>query len=383
MLYWLFYPLHEHVPLFNVFRYITFRVAAAIVTALLLSWLLGPWFIRTLRRLSVGQNIRELGPQAHQVKAGTPTMGGLLILFATLVPTLLWADLRNLYVWIVVLVTAAFGAIGFLDDYLKVRRGRNLGLTARAKFLWQVVAGAGMGIALLLAPAGYGLRSTVLLPVGRDALGNSLFRPQDFATVFFPFFKQLVLHLGPFYVVFVVLVLVGVSNAVNLTDGLDGLAIGATTVAAATYAVFTYIAGNRLIAGYLQVSYVPGVGEAAVFCGALVGAGLGFLWYNSHPAEVFMGDVGSLSLGAGIGSVAVVAKQEILLVLVGGLFVLEALSVILQVASFKLTKKRVFRMAPLHHHFELSGWAEPKVIVRFWILSILFALLSLSTLKLR
>ena len=383
MFYWLFFPLRDHVPLFNVFRYITFRVAGAVVTALLLSWLLGPWFIRTLRRLAVGQNIRQLGPQAHQVKSGTPTMGGLLILFATLVPTLLWADPRNLYVWIVVLVTAAFGGIGFLDDYLKVKRGRNLGLTARAKLAWQIVAGAAMGLALLLAPSGYGLSGTVFFPVGRDALGNFVFRSLGFPTVFFPFFKQVVLNLGYFYIPFVVIVLVGVSNAVNLTDGLDGLAIGATTIAAATYAVFTYVAGNRVIAGYLQISYVPGVGEVAVFCGALVGAGLGFLWYNSHPAELFMGDVGSLSLGAGIGSVAVLAKQEILLALVGGLFVLEALSVIIQVASFKLTKKRVFRMAPLHHHFELSGWAEPKVIVRFWILSILFALLSLSTLKLR
>jgi phospho-N-acetylmuramoyl-pentapeptide-transferase len=361
MFYWLFFPLRDRVQLFNVFRYITFRVAGGMLTALLLSWLLGPWFIRTLRRLSVGQNIRELGPQAHQVKAGTPTMGGLLILFATLVPTLLWADLGNVYVWIVVLVTAAFGGIGFLDDYLKVKRGRNLGLSARDKFLLQVLAGAGMAIALLVLPAGY--RFDPILA--------------------FPFFKQLVLNLGYFYIPFVVIVLVGVSNAVNLTDGLDGLAIGSTAVAAATYAVFTYVAGNRVIANYLQISYVPGVGEVAVFCGALVGAGLGFLWYNSHPAELFMGDVGSLSLGAGIGSVAVVAKQEILLVLVGGLFVMEALSVIIQVASFKLTKKRVFRMAPLHHHFELSGWAEPKVIVRFWILSILFALLSLSTLKLR
>ncbi|HEX7183991.1 MAG TPA: phospho-N-acetylmuramoyl-pentapeptide-transferase [Thermoanaerobaculia bacterium] len=362
MLFHLLYPLREHVAAFNVFRYITFRVAMAIVTALLLSWLLGPWFVRTLRRMSIGQNIRELGPQAHQVKAGTPTMGGLLILFATLVPTLLWADLRNVYVWVVVLITAAFGGIGFLDDYLKIRRGRNLGLTARGKMGLQIVAGAAMGIALLFLPAaGYSFNPTLT----------------------FPFFKQLALNLGYLYIPFVAFVLVGASNAVNLTDGLDGLAIGSTSIAAATYAFFTYIAGNRVIASYLQVSYVPGVGEVAIFCGALVGAGLGFLWYNSHPAEVFMGDVGSLSLGAAIGSVAVLAKQEIVLALVGGLFVLEALSVIIQVTSFKLTKRRVFRMAPLHHHFELSGWAEPKVIVRFWILSILFALLSLSTLKLR
>ena len=358
MLYHLLYPLRDQIALFNVFRYITFRAAGAIVTALLLSWLLGPWFIRTLRRLSVGQNIRELGPQAHQIKAGTPTMGGLLILFATLVPTLLWADLTNVYVWLIVAVTAGFGIVGFLDDYLKVRRGRNLGLTASQKMLGQILVGSGLGLALLILPG---------------------FNPE----LTFPFLKRIVLNLSYLYIPFVVLILVGVSNAVNLTDGLDGLAIGATTVAAATYAVFTYVAGNRVIANYLQISYVPGVGEAAVFCGALIGAGLGFLWYNSHPAEVFMGDVGSLSLGGAIGGVAILAKQEILLALVGGLFVIEALSVIVQVTSFKLRKKRVFRMAPLHHHFELSGWAEPKVIVRFWILSILFALLSLSTLKLR
>jgi phospho-N-acetylmuramoyl-pentapeptide-transferase len=361
MLSWLLSPLRDFIPAFNVFRYITFRVAAAVVTALILSWLLGPWFIRQLRRLSVGQNIRDVGPQAHQVKAGTPTMGGLLILFATLVPTLLWMDIGNVYVWLVMLVTAAFGAIGFADDYLKVRNRRNLGLTAKAKFWLQVLVGIAFGIALLVLPA------------------ESGFNP----TLTFPFIKKLVLHLGYFYIPFVAFVLVGSSNAVNLTDGLDGLAIGATSVAAATYAVFTYVAGNRVIANYLQISYVPGVGEVAVFCGAMVGAGIGFLWFNSHPAEVFMGDVGSLSLGAAIGSVAVIAKQEILLALVGGLFVMEAMSVIIQVASFKLRGKRVFRMSPLHHHFELSGWAEPKVIVRFWILSILFALLSLSTLKLR
>jgi phospho-N-acetylmuramoyl-pentapeptide-transferase len=361
MLYHLLYPLRDLIPAFNVFRYITFRVAAAILTALLLSWLLGPWFIRTLRRLSVGQNIRDVGPQAHQVKAGTPTMGGVLILAAALGATLLWGNLTNAYVWIVVLVTAAFGAIGFADDYIKVRKRRNLGLTARAKMGLQILAAAALGTTLFVLPSDYG------------------FTPD----VYFPFFKQLYLPLGYFYILFAMVVLVGASNAVNLTDGLDGLAIGATSVAAATYAVFTYIAGNRLISGYLQITHVERVGEVSVFCGALVGAGLGFLWYNSHPAEVFMGDVGSLALGGGIGTVAVLAKQEILLVFVGGLFVLEALSVIIQVASFKLRGKRVFRMAPLHHHFELSGWAEPKVIVRFWILSILFALLSLSTLKLR
>jgi phospho-N-acetylmuramoyl-pentapeptide-transferase len=358
MLYHLLYPLRDEVALFNVFRYITFRSAGAIFTALLLSLVLGPAFIRTLRRLSVGQNIRDVGPQAHQVKAGTPTMGGLLILTSVVVPTLLWARLDNVYTWLVVFVSLAFGGIGFVDDYRKVTRKRNLGLTARGKILLQIVAAGAVGLVLWKLPA---------------------FDSQ----LTFPFFKRVSLDLGLFYIPFVVLVLVGASNAVNLTDGLDGLATGSMMVAATTYAMFTYVAGNRVIAEYLQVSYVPGVGEVTVFCAALVGACLGFLWFNSHPAEVFMGDVGSLFLGAAIGCVAVLAKQEVLLVLVGGLFVMEALSVILQVASFKLRGKRIFRMAPLHHHFELSGWAEPKVIVRFWILTILFALLSLTTLKLR
>jgi phospho-N-acetylmuramoyl-pentapeptide-transferase len=361
MLYHLLFPLRDEFALFNVFRYITFRTAGAIVTAILLALWLGPRFIATLRRLSVGQNIRDVGPQTHQVKAGTPTMGGLLILFALVVPTLLWAQLDNVYVWIAIGVTVAFGAIGFADDILKVRKRRNLGLTARAKFLLQVGVAAIAGGVLVAAPAGLSFAPTLA----------------------FPFFKDLVVNLGILYVPFVVFVLVGASNAVNLTDGLDGLAIGATLIAAATYALFTYVAGNRVVAQYLQVAYVPGVGEVTVFCGALVGASIGFLWFNAHPAEVFMGDVGSLALGGAIGTVAVLAKQEILLALVGGLFVLEALSVILQVASFKLRGKRIFRMAPLHHHFELSGWAEPKIIVRFWILSVMFALLSLSTLKLR
>jgi phospho-N-acetylmuramoyl-pentapeptide-transferase len=361
VLYHLLLPLRDEYAIFNVVRYITFRTAAAVVTALLLSVLCGPWFVRTLRRLSVGQNIRDVGPESHQVKAGTPTMGGLLILFAWLVPTLLWSNLENAYVWMATAVAAAFAAIGFLDDFLKVRARRNLGLTARAKLLLQIGVAAAVGALLPTLP------------------GAQAFSP----TLAFPFFKQLVLDLGLLYVPFVVFVLVGSSNAVNLTDGLDGLAIGAAGVAAATYAVFCYVAGNKLVAGYLQVPWVPGVGEVTIFCGALVGASMGFLWFNAHPAEVFMGDVGSLALGGGIGVVALMAKQEILLAVVGGLFVLEALSVILQVGSFKLRGKRVFRMAPLHHHFELSGWAEPKIIVRFWILSIVFALVALSTLKLR
>ncbi len=361
MLYHLLLPLRDEFAIFNVVRYITFRTAAAVVTALLLSLLFGPWFIRTLRRFSVGQNIREVGPQSHQVKAGTPTMGGLLILFAWLVPTLLWSNLENVYVWLAVGVALGFGAIGFLDDFLKVRRRRNLGLTARTKFLLQVGVGALAGAALPGLASGAALTPTLV----------------------FPFFKELVLDLGVLYVPFVVFVLVASSNTVNLTDGLDGLAIGATGIAAATYAVFCYVAGNKVVAGYLQVPFVSGVGEVTIFCGALVGASIGFLWFNAHPAEVFMGDVGSLALGGGIGIVAVLAKQELVLVLVGGLFVIEGLSVILQVASFKLRGKRILRMAPLHHHFELAGWAEPKVIVRFWILALLFALVALSTLKLR
>jgi phospho-N-acetylmuramoyl-pentapeptide-transferase len=332
-----------------------------VVTALVLSLMLGPSFIRMLRRLAVGQSIREEGPARHHSKAGTPTMGGLLILLAISVATVLWARLDNLYVWIAVGVTLAFGAVGFADDFLKIRRGKNLGLTVGAKFLLQCLVAGGAAAVLMTVD--------VLPPFA--TLAN------------FPFFKQLTLPLGWLYIPFVMLVLVGASNAVNLTDGLDGLAIGATLVAAATCAVFTYVAGHAIAASYLQVVPVPGVGEVTVFCGALVGASLGFLWYNAHPAEMFMGDVGSLSIGGAIAIATVLCRQELLLVLVGGLFVLEALSVILQVASFKLRGKRIFRMAPLHHHFELAGWDESKVIVRFWILSILFALVGLSTLKLR
>jgi len=362
MLYHLLYPLRELYGAFNVFRYITFRAAGAVLTALLLSLVCGPAFIRALRRLSVGQNIREVGPQSHQVKAGTPTMGGLLILFAVVVPTLLWANLANPFVWLVLLVTLAFGAIGFLDDLLKLRRRRNLGLSAAAKFWSQVAVGAAAGSVLFAYPERFGLPTTLT----------------------FPFFKEWHLHMGPLWIGFVALVLVGSSNAVNLTDGLDGLAIGATLIASATYTVFTYVAGNAVFARYLQVPYVPGVGEVAVFSGSLAGAALGFLWFNSHPAEVFMGDVGSLAIGGAIGTVALLAKQEIVLLLVGGLFVVEAVSVIVQVGYFKATGgKRIFRMAPLHHHFELKGWAEPKIIVRFWIVAMVFALLGLSTLKLR
>jgi phospho-N-acetylmuramoyl-pentapeptide-transferase len=361
MLYHLLFPLSDEYAVFNVFRYLTFRGAGAIVTALLISLVLGPWFVRQLRRLSVGQNIRDVGPQAHLLKAGTPTMGGLLILFALVTSTLLWASLTNPYTWVALGTTLAFGGIGFADDFLKVRRARNLGLTSRQKFSLQVVAALAAGAVLLTLPGDWALKPTLALP----------------------FFKQAVFTLGLVYVPFVVLVLVGSSNAVNLTDGLDGLAIGSSMIAAATYAIFTYVAGNRIISTYLQIEYVGGVGEVSVFCAALVGAAVGFLWFNAHPAEVFMGDVGSLAIGGAIGIVAVLCKQEMLLVVVGGVFVLEAVSVIVQVVSFKTTGRRVFRMSPLHHHFELAGWAEPKIIVRFWILALMFSLVALSTLKLR
>ncbi len=361
MLYHLLYPLHAEISLLNVTRYITFRTAAASITALAISLLLGPWMIRKLREFQVGQVIRHEGPASHKAKAGTPTMGGLLILTAALVPTLLWADLTNVYVWVAVLATAAFGAIGFVDDYLKIVRHSHHGLIPRYKFGLQVLVAVAVGVTLLVL-AQYNLYSTRLI---------------------FPFFKQLIPDLGYLYVPFAVVVLVGASNAVNLTDGLDGLAISCFAVAAAAFTALAYVTGHRVFADYLLLVRFAPAAELTVFCGALVGAALGFLWYNSYPAEVFMGDVGSLALGGALGTVAILIKQEILLVIVGGVFVAEALSVIIQVASFKTTGQRVFRMAPLHHHFELLGWSEPKVITRFLIVAILFALFSLTTLKLR
>ncbi len=361
MLYHLLFPLSEQFAVLNVFRYITFRSAGAIVTAVVLSLVLGPWFIRRLQSWSIGQSIREEGPERHRAKAGTPTMGGLLILFSVLLSTLLWAKLADPLIWLVAGVMVSFGLIGFADDWLKIRRRHNRGLSAATKLLLQTLVGAGAAVIMLRLPEGFEVASTIALP----------------------FFKNAVFDIGWLFVPFVALLLVGSSNAVNLTDGLDGLAIGAVLIAAATYGIFAYVAGNAVVAAYLQVPFVRGIGEVAVFCSALVGASVGFLWFNSHPAEVFMGDVGSLALGGAIGTVAVLSKQEIVLALVGGLFVIEALSVIVQVTSFKLTGKRVFRMAPIHHHFELGGWSEPKIVVRFWILAFLFALIGLSTLKLR
>jgi phospho-N-acetylmuramoyl-pentapeptide-transferase len=361
MLYWLLYPLASSVPAFNVFRYITFRSAMSAVTAMLVALTLGPPMIRWLKRAQVGQSIREEGPKSHLAKAGTPTMGGLLILLAISTATLLWMDLSNQFVWIALGTLLCVGAVGFADDYVKFSKHRNLGLTGRGKLIPQFLVALAVGWAIEQW-ASHGAFSTVIT---------------------FPFLKKLLIDLGILYIPFVAVVVVGSSNAVNLTDGLDGLAIGAVGIAAGTYAVLAYVTGNAVAARYLQIPFIPQSGELAVFCGALVGASLGFLWFNCHPADIFMGDVGSLPLGAAIAAVAIMTKQEILLVIVGGLFVLEALSVIIQVFSFKTTGKRVFRMAPIHHHFELAGWAESRVIIRFWILAILFAVVALSTLKLR
>ena len=361
MLLHLLYPFHTEFGVLNVIRYITFRTAAASLSALAISLLLGPWLVRRLREFQIGQVIRQEGPQSHRAKAGTPTMGGVLILAAALVPTMLWADLTNVYVWVAVLTTAAFGAIGFADDYLKIVRRDHHGLRPRYKMGWQIAVALVVGLVLMMLQE-QGTYNTRLI---------------------FPFFKRLIPDLGWFYLPFVVLSLVAWSNAVNLTDGLDGLAISTFAIVAATFTALAYVTGNRVLADYLLLVRFPQSAELTVFCGALVGASLGFLWYNAYPAEIFMGDVGSLALGGAIGTVATLIKQELLLVVVGGIFVAEALSVVIQVTSFKLTGKRVFRMAPLHHHFELIGWSEPKVYARFVIVGIIFALFSLTTLKLR
>jgi phospho-N-acetylmuramoyl-pentapeptide-transferase len=360
MLYHLLYPLHDAFAGFIVFRYITFRSAGAVLTALIVSFLLAPRMIAWLRRLKVGQHVRNDGPQTHLAKQGTPTMGGILIIAALVSSVLLWSDLTNRYVWVVLFATLAFGGIGFWDDYLKVVKKRSTGLRSGEKFGLQILASLVIGFFLYYNPGDpYSTHLSV------------------------PFMKRLLLDLGWFYIPFVVVVIVGSSNAVNLTDGLDGLAIGLVGIASTANAVIVYLGGNRIIADYLNILYIPGSGELAIFCGAMLGASLGFLWYNAHPAEVFMGDVGSLSLGAALGIVAVMTKNEMLLMIVGGVFVLEACSVIFQVASYKLRRKRIFLMAPIHHHYELKGWAEPQIIVRFWIISFICAVIGLSTLKLR
>ncbi len=345
---------------FLVFRYITLRTILAVLTALVISFMVGPAMIRRLSRYKIGQTVRDDGPQTHLTKSGTPTMGGALILVAVAVATLLWADLANRYVWVVLLTTLAFGGIGMWDDYRKLVLKDSRGLTARWKYLWQSLFGVGAALALY---------HSAVLPAETQLM--------------VPFFKDLVFELGPLFVVLSYFVIVGSSNAVNLTDGLDGLAILPTVLVAGALAIFAYATGHARIADYLLIPHLPGVGELAVLCGALVGAGLGFLWFNAYPAQVFMGDVGALALGAALGTLAVAVRQEIVLFIMGGVFVVETVSVMLQVASFKLTGRRIFRMAPLHHHFELKGWPEPRVIVRFWIITVILVLVGLASLKIR
>jgi phospho-N-acetylmuramoyl-pentapeptide-transferase len=358
MLYLWLYPLHTEFAIFNVFRYLSFRIIYAAVTAFLIVFFLAPPMIKKLQTLKLGQKIRTDGPQSHLGKSGTPTMGGLLIIFSVLLSTVLWADISNFYVWLVLLSLVGFGMIGFVDDYIKILRSQSKGLTATQKIVGQLGVALGIGLFFYLSP-GYSTELSV------------------------PFFKNFTPDLGVFYIPFAVLVIVGCSNAVNLTDGLDGLAVGPVIISAMAYSVVAWAVGNKLVSGYLLVPHIEGAGELAILTASIVGAGLGFLWFNTYPASVFMGDVGSLPLGAALGTVAVVCKHELLLILVGGVFVMEAVSVIFQVASFKSRGKRIFLMAPLHHHFELKGWEEPKVVVRLWIIAIILGLLSISTLKLR
>ncbi len=357
MLYYFLYPLAKYHTVFNLFQYITFRTIYAAITALVLSFILGPYLIEKLRALKLGEVVRDCNPAGHQGKAGTPTMGGAIILLVVLATVLLWGNITNKYIWLLMFVTLGMGAIGFVDDYSKVVKKKKGGMRARTKFLLQIAVASVAAIFLYYN--------------GADTV------------VTIPFLKATSIDLEIFYIPFVVFVIVGASNAVNLTDGLDGLAIGPMVIAAATYMLLAYLVGHVKIANYLNILYVPQAGELTVFAGAMVGASLGFLWFNTYPAQVFMGDVGSLSLGGALGTLAVITKNEIILLLVGGIFVMEALSVIFQVASFKLTGKRVFAMAPIHHHYELKGWPEPKIIVRFWIISIILALVAISTLKIR
>ena len=379
MLYWLLYEkLFPFFHPFRIFRYLTFRTAFASLTALLIALFIGPYVIQKLREFQIGQFIREDGPQTHLKKSGTPTMGGVLIAIAVLLPTVLWSDPGNPFVWITVFSMMAFGAIGFADDYIKVVKKRSLGLTAKSKLLWQGLAGTGVAVALVALQQFKMFSTQLTVPFVKS------WRPD----LLWHLWPSTVPHLGllaflPF-IAFIVFVLMGSTNAVNLTDGLDGLAIGCTIIAAGALAVLTYVSGHVVFADYLELQRMPMVGELTVFCGSMVGASIGFLWYNAHPAEVFMGDVGSLALGGAIGTVAIIIRQELLLPFIGGIFILEAVSVMLQVGSYKLrNKKRIFRMAPLHHHFEQLGWHESKVIVRFWIGALVFALFALTTLKLR
>lgn len=376
MIYELFYPLKFHyswLSWLNVLRYIPFRTIMATITAMVLTFILAPWFIRELRRKQIGQVVRDDGPETHRAKAGTPTMGGALILLSLLLPTVLWADLRNPFVLATAAVTAGYGVIGYLDDYLKLKRKSSGGLAGRYKLLGQTLIGG--------AAIAYTFLATNKLPADWISIQTRLALP------FLSFSKHAVDLPLWLYVPFAVLVVVATSNAVNLTDGLDGLAIGPVMISAGTYLIWAYVAGatiaNFSLATYLDIARIPSAGELAVYCGSVIGAGIGFLWYNTYPAQVFMGDVGSLALGGGLGMLAVFTKNELLSILLGGIFVIEAVSVITQVVSFKLTGKRIFLMAPIHHHYEQKGWAEPKIIVRFWIVSILLALVSLASLKLR
>jgi phospho-N-acetylmuramoyl-pentapeptide-transferase len=352
--------LARYFSIFNVFQYITLRGILGVLTALAISLIVGPPMIRRLSHLKVGQNVRDDGPESHLSKAGTPTMGGALILVAVVISALLWTDLSSRYFWVVLLVTLLFGCIGGIDDYKKLRYGNSKGLSAGSKFFWQSLVGLGAALVLFLSAQG-GVETELIVP----------------------FFKSVVIDLGWVFVPLTYLVIVGTSNAVNLTDGLDGLAIMPTVLVAGALGVFAYVSGHVTFANYLQIPYVPGSGELVVFSGSLVGAGLGFLWFNAYPAQVFMGDVGALAIGAAIGLLAVLVRQELVLLIMGGVFVMETVSVILQVASFKLTGRRIFRMAPLHHHFELRGWPEPRVIVRFWIITVILVLVGLATLKIR
>ncbi len=360
MLLWLAEYLQEYLRGMAVFQYLTLRAILGVLTALVISLLLGPWMIRRLNYLQIGQAVRSDGPQTHLSKSGTPTMGGTLILAAIFISTLLWTDLSNRYVWVVLAVTGIFGAVGWVDDYRKVVQSNSRGLPARWKYFWQSVAGVGAAVILYY---------TAVTPAETQ--------------LFVPFFKNVALDLGPFYMVITYFVIVGSSNAVNLTDGLDGLAIMPSVMVGSALGIIAYLAGHVEFSNYLHIAYIPGAGELVIFCGALAGAGLGFLWFNTYPAQVFMGDVGALALGAALGVIAVIVRHEIVLFIMGGIFVMETVSVILQVASFKLTGRRIFRMAPLHHHYELKGWPEPRVIVRFWIITVMLVSFGLATLKLR
>ena len=352
--------LQQYASFFAVFQYLTLRAILGVMTALMISLMLGPWMIRKLNHLQIGQSIRDDGPESHLSKSGTPTMGGTLILASILISSLLWADLSNKYIWVVIIVTAIFGAVGWVDDYRKVIESNSRGLPGRWKYFWQSVGGLGAAIFLY---------TTAQSPAETQLI--------------IPFFKSVAWDMGPLYIVLTYFVIVGSSNAVNLTDGLDGLAIMPTVLVGGALGIIAYLVGNSEFADYLHIPYVPGVGELVIFCGALGGAGLGFLWFNTYPAQVFMGDVGALALGAALGVVAVMVRHEVVFFIMGGIFVMETVSVILQVGSFKLTGKRIFRMAPLHHHFELKGWPEPRVIVRFWIITVMLVLFGLATLKLR